>query len=174
MPGNDANGLAEPRRNWARAFLNQVFAEGGARKPELPNPYHPPGGWDGLATPFAIDAGTIPHSSFRRLARTRFFSMDAKSAERFPVDLAQGGKPQRAWVLNGFLDFPNNLRMLGNERLPTRHIAFNRADSPRLLVVTRTDIPSIALGLEDDRYGGQPNHAAFNHAGARPLGRNSG
>ena len=117
---------------------------------------------------------------------------------------APGGKPKRAWVLNAVenslsvlgVSNPKSLRLVRTIPLedPTHpdfkagRIAFNNADFFKHQVFFLRQLSpgrtyrSIALGLEDsDRYGRQPNYAAFHHAGARParygalpLGRNSG
>ena len=167
---NDVNGLAGTKKHGLkelgnRAFLNQVtrirFEGGKARKPEFldlePLPPQNPADGMALATPFAIEVSGDDSTLFVSAAGSdKVFSMDAKSGKvlgrvkvgavprGIALSPAQGGKPQRAWVLNAVensvsvLDVsnPRSLRVVRTIPLedPTHpefkagRIAFNKAD----------------------------------------------
>ena len=167
---NDVNGLAGTKKHGLkelgnRAFLNQVtrvrFEGGKARKPEFldlePLPPENPADGMALATPFAIEVSGDDSTLFVSAAGSdKVFSMDAKSGKvlgrvkvgavprGIALSPAQGGKPQRAWVLNAVenslsvLDVsnPRSLRLVRTIPLedPTHpefkagRIAFNNAD----------------------------------------------
>ena len=168
---NEVNGLAGTKKHGLkelgnRAFLNQVtrvrFEGGKARKPEFldlePLPPQNPADGMALATPFAIEVSGDDSTLYVSAAGSdKVFSMDAKSGKvlgrvkvgavprGIALSPAQGGKPQRAWVLNAVensvsvLDVsnPNNLRMLrtipledfSHPEFKAGRIAFNRADA---------------------------------------------